>query len=199
MVENHTVNKLDKTMKDYYDQMYALFPDVPKEDVRRICNYGWKALYLHNSYGGDTIITDSKFWSYIGFLKKDSLKWFFYYIKKLTIKLRVLYKRKRIKWDGYYYFALTDNQYENYLSQKNKRGRPRKYYSFGNHFLYKILDECKIREFNRKYIFRIPYITDLGIKLYKKDLVSDKAELIITRDTQKFKDILINNNNYEFI
>ena len=199
MQESHIVNKIDRTMKDYYEDMYQLFPDVPKEDIKRICNYGWKSLYLHNSYGGDTIITDKEFWSYIGFLKKDSIKWFLYYIKKLTIKLRVLYKRKHIPWDGYYYFALSETQYQKYLSQKKKRGCARKYFSFGNQFLYKILDECKIREYNRKYIFRIPYITDLGIRLYKRDLVSDKAELIIVRDTQKFKDILINNNDYEFI
>lgn len=188
-----------KYIKDYYEPLYEMFPDVPKKDVQRILNYGWKALYLHNSYGGDTIITDKDFWSYIGTLRKDSLKHFMYYIKKLTIKLRVLYKRNKIPWDGYYYFALTDKQYEDYLKQKNKKGRPKKIFKYGNQVLYKILDECKIQEYNRKYIFRIPYISDLGLSFYKQDLTSDKAELIITRDTQKFKDILISNNNYEFL
>lgn len=188
-----------KTVKDYYEQMYEMFPEVPKKDIQRILKYGWKSLYLHNSYGGDTIITDSSFWSYIGTLRKNSLKHYMYYIKKLTIKLRVLYKRNKIPWDGYYYFALTDNQYEEYLKQKNKKGRPKKHFKYGNQVLYKILDECKIQEYNRKYIFRIPYISDLGLSFYKKDLTSDKAELIITRDVQKFKDILVSNNNYEFL
>lgn len=188
-----------KTISDYYDAMYDLFPDVPKSDIQRILNFGWKSLYLHNSYGGDVIITDNNFWSYIGTLRKDSLKHYHYYIKKLSIKLRVLYKRKRIQWDGYYYFALTDNQYTDYLSQKNRRGRPRKNFKFGNQVLYKILDECKIKEYNRKYIFRVPYISDLGFTFYKKDYESDKAELIITRDTQKFEDILVSNNTYEYL
>lgn len=188
-----------KTIKDYYEQIYEMFPDVPKKDIKRILNYGWKSLYLHNSYGGDTIITDNNFWSYIGTLRKNSLRHYMYYIKKLTIKLRVLYKRNKIPWDGYYYFALTDNQYEHYLSQKNKRGRPKKIFEYGNQVLYKILDECKIQEYNRKYIFRIPYISDLGLSFYKTNLTSDKAELIIIRDTQKFKDILVSNNNYEFL
>lgn len=188
-----------KTISDYYDTMYDLFPDVPKSDIQRILNFGWKSLYLHNSYGGDVIITDNNFWSYIGTLRKDSLKHYHYYIKKLSIKLRVLYKRKRIQWDGYYYFALTDNQYTDYLSQKNRRGRPRKNFKFGNQVLYKILDECKIKEYNRKYIFRVPYISDLGFTFYKKDYESDKAELIITRDTQKFEDILVSNNTYEYL
>lgn len=188
-----------KTVKDYYDIMYQRFPTVPKKDIQRILNYGWKSLYLHNSYGGDTLITDNNFWSYIGTLRKDPIKHYHYYIKKLIIKLRVLYRRKKIPWDGYYYFALTDNQYNDYLSQKNRRGRPRKNFNYGNQVLYKIYDECKIKEYNRKYIFRIPYISDLGFTFYKENLESDKAELILTRDTLKFKDILVNNNNYEFI
>ena len=188
-----------KNVKDYYDIMYQRFPTVPKKDIQRILNYGWKSLYLHNSYGGDTLITDNNFWSYIGTLRKDPIKHYHYYIKKLIIKLRVLYRRKKIPWDGYYYFALTDNQYNDYLSQKNRRGRPRKNFNYGNQVLYKIYDECRIKEYNRKYIFRIPYISDLGFTFYKQNLESDKAELILTRDTLKFKDILVNNNNYEFI
>lgn len=188
-----------KTIRDYYSLLYQKYPLVPKKDIQRILNYGWKSLYLHNSYGGDVIITDNNFWSYIGTLHKDSIKHFHYYIKKLIVKIRVLYKRKKITWDGYYYFALTDNQYKEYLSQKNKRGRPRKMYKYGNQVLYKILDECKLKEYNRKYIFRIPYISDLGITFYKQNLESDKAELIITRDILKFKDILTSKNNYEFL
>jgi hypothetical protein len=106
-----------KQVKDYYEPMYEKYPDVPKEDIRRILNYGWKSLYLHNTYGGDTIIKDSNFWFYIGNLKKSSLKYFNYYIKKLIIKIKVLYKRLKIEWDGYYYFALNDKQYEDYCSQ----------------------------------------------------------------------------------
>ena len=188
-----------KHVNDYYDKIHEIFPQVSLQDIKRILNYGWKSLYLHNSYGGDVLIQDKSFWSYIGTLRKDSVKHFNYYIRKLVVKLRVFYRRKHIQWDGYYYFALTDNQYENYLSQKNKRGRPRKIFSYGNVFLYKILDECKIREYNKKYIFKVPIIVDLGYRRYYQNFISDKAELTITRDTQKFKDILVNNNTYEFI
>lgn len=188
-----------KHVKDYYDYIYKQFPDVSKKDIKRILNFGWKSLYLHNSYGGDTLITDNDFWCYIGTLRNNSLKHFMYYINKLTVKLRVLYKRKHIQWNGYYYFALTDKQYNYYLQQHNKRGRKRKKFIYGNQVLYKILDECKIREYNKKYIFRIPIITDLGFSFYKENLTTDKAELIITRDIQKFKDILVTNNKYEFI
>ena len=121
-----------KKISDYYKALYELYPEVPKKDIERIMTYGWKLLYLHNIYGGDTLIQDRGIWCYIGRLTKDSVKHFHYYIKKLTIKFRVLYKKKKIPYNGYYYFALSDSQYENFLSQHNKRGRKRKTFQYGN-------------------------------------------------------------------
>lgn len=191
--------KYDKTINDYYQQIQDKFPSILKEDIITILKFSWKSLYLHNSYGGDTLISDSSFWCYIGNLKKDPLQHFYYYIKKLTIKLRVLYKRKKVEWDGYYYFALSDYQYEQYLKQKNKRGRPRKNFEFGTVYLYQILDECKINEHSKKYIFRISYIDSIKIKQFINQLNTDKAELIIEREPLKFKDILVNDNEYEIL
>ena len=188
-----------KTLKDYYKQLYEMFPDVPKKDIKKACLYGWRCLYMANTQGADTIIKDNSFWSYIGYLKKDSLEYFKYYIRKLSIKFRILYKRKNIKWNGKYYFALTDKQYEDYLSQQNKKGRKKKYFTFDKVLLYQILDECKIREHGKKYIFEIPYITNLGFRIYNPSLRTDKAKLIITRNPLKFEDILINYNEYELI
>lgn len=199
MRERPIVNKYDRTIEDYYEQLYELFPDVPKHDIKYACRYGWNMLCKCHRNGADTLVMDQHFWSYIGFLQKDSIKWFLYYIKKLAIRLRYLYKKKKIEWDGYYYFGRNQKQYEEYLAQKKKRGRPKKYFTFSNVFLFKILDECKIKEYNCQYIFRIPVPIDFGFRYYKKELVTDSAELIITRDTQKFKDILVNNNNYEFL
>lgn len=205
-ISKHTNNgkqygdgKHDKTIKDYYEQLYNMFPSVSKTDINCILNFSWKSIYLHNSYGGDTLVTDKNLWCYIGNLRKDSLQHFYYYIRKLTVKLRVLYKRKKVEWDGYYYFALSDSQYEQYYQQKNKKGRPRKHFNFGTVYLYQILDECKINEHYKRYIFRIPYTTQVKTKQYIQELITDKAELIITRDPMKFKDILVNENKYEFL
>ena len=188
-----------KTIKDYYKQLKEQFPDVSENDIKKICSFGWKSLYLHNSYGGDVCINDSNFWCYIGHLKKNSLDYYNYYRKKLALKIRVLYKRKKIQWDGYYYFALTDNQYQEYLNSKNKRGRPKKNFTFSKIFMYQILDECKISESDKKYIFRIPYISKIKMKFFVWEITTAKAELIIERNPLKFEDILTYYNEYEFI
>ena len=176
-----------------------MYPTIAQSDIKRILQYGWKAFYLHNSYGGDVLVNQGKLWFYSGYLMKDSLRWFEYYQHKMRTKLRVMYKRKKIKWDGYYYFALSDSQYKAYQEQQNKRGRPRKYFNFGTVFLYQILDECKINEHYKRYIFKIPIITLLKQKQFVKQLISDSAQLILTREPLKFKDILIYDNEYEFL
>lgn len=189
---------IDTKISDYYQQIFELFPTVPQQDIKRILAFSWKSLYLHNSYGGDVLIRDKSLWCYIGQLKKSPIQHFHYYIMKLTKKLRVLYKRKNIPWDGYYYFALSDEQYQQYLQQKNSKGRPRKHFNFGSVFMYQILDECKISQYSYKYIFRIPMISTIKLKYYVQNLKTN-AELIEIRSPLKFKDILVNDNEYEFL
>ena len=190
---------VQKTIQDYYEQVYKEYPNIPKSDIKRILQYGWKSLYLHNSYGGDVLLSRLGFWFYCGQLMCDSIKWFNYYKKKMIVKLRILYKRKQIEWDGYYYFALSKNQYENYLSQKNKKGRPKKIFTFNKVFLYKIYDECNISENNKIAIFKIPMLLDMGFTNYKEQLITDKAELCLVRQPLKLNDILLSNYDYEFI
>lgn len=194
---NYGDSMYDKKTSDYYDVVHSLFPDISITDIKRIINFGWRSYYLHNSYGGDVFIQDKDIWCYTGFLKKDGLRHFYYYIKKTCVKLRVLYKRYKIKWDGYYYFALNNKAYDEYLNQRNKRGRPKKNFKFKNVFLYQILDECKLVESEKKYIFRIPYLATVNFRHYLPELITDKAELIIERNPINFQDIL--NNEYEFI
>lgn len=186
-----------KTIKDYYDIIQNKFPQIPKQDIIRMLNFGWKSFYLHNSYGGDVVIQDYNFWSYTGFLRKNSIYHFKYYIQKLKVKIRVKSLRNKTQYNGYYYFALTDRQYNEYTNQKNSRGRKRKKFYYGNQILYRLLEECKLINYNRKYIFKVPIICDVGITIYKKDFITDNAELIEIREAQKFKDILVSNYNYK--
>ncbi len=190
--------KIDTKIKDYYTQIYAQFPKVSQKDIKTILSYCWKSLYLHNSYGGDVAINDNDLWCYIGKLKGNALKHYFYYKCKLAIKLRILYKRKKIPWDGYYYFALTERQYQQYLSQKNVKGRPKKYFDLDKVFMYQILDECRITESSKKYIFRTAPLIPIKLRYYVQHLHAE-IELVQIRKPLKFKDIVVYGNKYEFI
>lgn len=188
-----------KKVQDYYEELFKLYPDIPKRDIKRIMQFGLKSFLMHNNYGGDVLLNSPSMWLYCGKLMKDSVRYFEYYRRKMIIKLRILHKRLEIPWDGYYYFSLTAKQYENYLSQKNRTGRPKKHFKFGNVILYKYFDECNLRNSGAVAIFKITFNSDLGLSIYKPNFESDKAELILEREPLTFKDILASNYKYQFV
>ena len=187
-----------KKLEDYYENVYKQFPDVNKKDIETILKFGWRALPFHIDSGADIIIRDNEFLCYLGKLWIDSLTHFKYYIKKQIIKIRLLNKKLKILWEGYYYFALTDKEYQNLQEQNKSKGRPRKKFYYGNQMLYRLLDECRVAKFNRKYIFRVPVPINLGIKFYKPNFESKEAELIEVRKDLKFKNLLNTNFNYTY-
>ena len=188
-----------KKVQDYYEELFKLYPDVPKKDIKRIMQFGLKSFLLHNNYGGDVLLNSPTMWLYCGKLMKDSIKYFEYYKRKMIIKLRINHKRLEIPWDGYYYFALYQTQYEKYLQQKNKRGRPKKHFNFGNIVLYKYFDECNLRNSCAVVIFKVTFNLDLGTSIYKANFKTDKAELVMERNPLTFKDILASNYKYQYV
>ena len=188
-----------KKVQDYYEKLFELYPDVPKRDIQRIMQFGLKAFLMHNNYGGDILLHSPSMWLYCGKLMKDSVKYFEYYKRKMIIKLRINHKRLEIPWDGFYYFGLNRAQYEEYLNQKNRRGRPKKHFKYGNVVLYKYFDECNLRNSGSVALFKIPLHLDFGLSLYKPNFESDEAELVLERDPLTFKDILASNYKYQFV
>lgn len=189
---------LIKTIRDYEDELCKKFPQVCKTDIQKILKFGWKQLYLCNSYGGDVIMSNGKdFYFYTGIGLNDPCKHFFYYLKKTAIKAMVMYKRKKIKWDGYYYFACTNPQQEQIEKQKL---RDCKNINYGNHIFYKNYDECRIKEWNRRYIYRINWGIDFGRILYRPEFCSQDVEFYEYRPSIKFDSIFTSNKgNYKYI
>ena len=131
----------------------------------------------------------NKYLFYIGHLTYDSLKHFHYYIKKMRVKIRVLYNRAKADWDGYYYFGLTERQHQKVLEQQNKRGRKRKTFKYGTIKLYKVLEECKLVEYQKEYFYRIPSLIDFGFTRLKKDFETDGAEFLLYRKCEGFSSL----------
>ena len=189
-----------KTIKDYYDQMYELYPNVKKSDIKKILNFGWKSLFQHNNYGGDVLIRDNDSFIYFGRLMKDSGHWFNYYKKKLSIKIKILFKRRTrgIPWDGYYYFALDKQREKEFWAQKNTKGRPRTTFTFGPIILFKIKEECIAREAEKCIILRVPMNMDLGWHVFKRQSTLKNVEVVLQRNN-KLADILVTNNNFRYV
>lgn len=185
--------KLTK-IDDYVDAVWEQHPDLTREEVKRILVYGWKMILQYVSFGNDIHILTPKFFFFIGRIPVSALSVFKTYCYKLSRRILYMFKRTKAKWDGYYYFSRTDNQYEDYLRQSRK-----KYKVFQNVHLYKLLEECKIKEHDRPYIFRLSEDRTAWTSKFYKEIKTDKAELIIQRDPLKMKDILTSENKFKYI
>lgn len=183
-----------KTLKDYYEHVHEKFPEVELSDIKKILTSGWRLFYQYNTYGCDVLVQDSEVWLYSGKQYKNSLLWFDYYKKKLAKKIRILYKKRKTQWDGYYYFALSDKQYEEYLSQIKPKGRKKKYFIFNNIRIFKIKEECEIVCSWSKHIFRVPKQIDYCYSKYCDHIKLANVEQIIEREPLTLKEIL--NKNY---
>lgn len=185
-----TIKKTD----DYVERMHKKFPEVSQRDLKKILNYCWKMIYLYNTRGLDTLVKYPDLIFYIGKLRNSSLDHFKYYIHKLKKRIRYMFQRTKSEWDGYYYFTLTENQYLNYLKQGN-----RKIKTFKNVVAFKLLEECKVSEWRKKYIFRYKDTITSKYTKYYPELKLKDAELIIQRDPLNMQDLMVSMNKYKYI
>ena len=188
-----------KTLDDYYEQVYAKFPFIPHSDIQRILKYGWRYIYIINSRGGDILINRHDFWFYMGKICTNPLQHFYKYYKKLAFKIRMLSIWNKKKYDGYYYFGITKQQYEKIKQSKNSRGRPKTKFNYGNVILYKYFEECKVAQPSKSYFYKIPYPLDVGSTRYRANFISKDAILIYQRKPLKFDDLSVTNTKYEFV
>lgn len=190
-------------VNDYIPRLKEMFPDLCESDIKRMVEYGWRMFYLYNLKGCDTLIESSKYkyWMYCGEMTKDSVKYFNYYRKKLLKKLRVLFIKKKIKWDGYYYTGVTEEELNELKKSFKGPGRKKKHFNFNNKICFKIADEAKLYHgTNSKGVIKFKYVTDMGYVFKVEKLNCTDVEIVLEKNhPDKFVDILINNNKYELL
>ena len=168
------------TCDKYYDKIKERWPELTNKQIEKIVKRGLFSLYMYNLYGGDVLLKNPKYTMYFGKLFKSDLIFYKYWQIKWKIKLRIKYKKARTKYDGYYYFGLTDELFKEYKSKIKSTGRRREKFHFDFLKLYKILDECLLHR-ELKHIFRIKYPEDCGFTMYKRDYEARNFDYIYKR------------------
>ncbi len=191
--------KVDTRLVDYLPQLEKEFPDILPKDIKTIVQHGWKRLYVINAIGGDTKVGNStRFYCQIGEIR-TGLRFYYYYIWKLKIKVRTLFYWKKVQWDGYYYFALTETQYSKMQQSIKTRGRPRVNFQFEKILLYKIYDECRLAEHLKHYIFRVKLPFSYKSVFYFPKVKLSNIEFVEHRKTLNFYDVSPTYHKYDFI
>ena len=181
-------------VNDYVDIVHEQFPELTREEVKRILVYGWKMILQYKSFGNDIQVLSPNFFFFIGKIPVNALSLFKTYCYKLAKRVQYMFKRTQSTWNGYYYFARTENQYKEYLKQ-NKR----KIKVFENVMLYKLLDQCKIEQYGKPYIFRLKEDKTQWMRKFYKEIKTKNAELVIVRDPLNMQNLMTSANNYKYI
>jgi len=157
---------------DYYGKVKERFPDLSSTEIKKIVDFGLKSFYRHNLIGGDVLLKSRDIIVYSGKVFASNLVFYHYWRIKHKIKLRFKHRSEKPKFNGEYYFGLTQREFEEYCGNfKNKKTNPK--LSFKNVYLYKILDECFLDRAKRHFF--VYYITqDLGYSHFIKELETKK-------------------------
>lgn len=190
------MGKRIKYSNDYLPILQEKFPEFSIEDLKLIIEHGNRMLRNVVAYKGDVLLSskiDNKIFKLlIGRVNFQSIAHKIRYaIRKMIRKIRFIYNINNIKWDGYYYFGISDEKFNEIWAKKrcNKIN-----INFGSIALYRILDECLLN-ISYKHFFRVKFISELHTaKEFVKDFTTSKAEYILKRSFDGYK-LMINDVN----
>ena len=181
-------------VNDYVDSVHEKFPELSRDEVKKILVYGWKMILQYVRAGNDVSMITNKEFMFIGKIPTNGLSTFKTYCYKLSKRIAYMFKRTNSKWDGYYYFARTENQYQEYLKQSKKQ-----YKVFKDVFLFKLLEQVKLKSPLAPYIFRLDEEKTKWMNKYYKEIKTKNAELIVVRDPLNIHEVMTSENKYKYI
>ena len=174
-----------RRVEDYIDKVAEKYDKIPKDVLKKVIDFGLKAYFRVNSMGGDVLLKSPYFTAYTGkFFHPDRAYDFGKYRKtKMMIKNRIQYVRKK-KYDGYYYFGMTEKMYEKYKDYF-KTGRRHEKVRFEKLYLYKLFSELFDNTAFTRF-FRIEIPEEKRFREYVENLETSKFDYIGKRVDKKF-------------
>lgn len=180
----------DTTVDDYLDRLHERYPLIIMKELKMILVYGWRQVYNLVHYGCDVCSRSGESSMYIGHLRGDNdhIRYQKYFRNKLKRKMRVKYRRSKLDFGNYYYFHITDEEYQKIKDQKGP-------IDFGYVTIYKLKDEAKLRMEVGDHLYQIPFIGGFFALLNVRVYTDDAVEILQgTEDNLK-----ILKKNYELI
>lgn len=169
-----------KEVADYVDKVQERFPFLTKSEINKILTFGLKRYAWANKMHADVLITKRNneiFTAHCGPLGVDALKHFYRFLTKNRMRERVLFKMRKLEWDGYYYIGLSDEDHAKVA--KNSR-----YKTFTNIYMTKLKKELyHIPQV--KHIWKVPWF-DCGWRFFLETLKTQHAEYIGENEYEKY-------------
>lgn len=167
-----------KSINEYIEQFQYLYPNISYKLLDSIIKFGCRQVTLNNKGRKDILLKNPTHFMYIGNIEAFcGTKPQVYYTRQMRKKLERLFTTKHIKWDGYYYFCLSRDEYNYYfrptMGHKRKmlmnhcRANGTKYFFFKyDKLLFKHPEIALCYYINSKYLVRAKASQDWGLHRY---------------------------------
>lgn len=152
-------DSIPKKFDDYISEFWYLYPKASLKFLKSFIRFGWVQIFHHAKRFRDVFIQTKNHYIYIGNIETLSgFKPETYYRRLMRKKLEKLFITKNIKWDGYYYFCISQQEYKYYFKPTENMKKLRRYNSCrANTTKYFFFD-------NPKVLFKHP---DMAYAFYK--------------------------------
>lgn len=107
------------TYQDHLTQLYEEFPDIDKRSIRSVVAHGLSMMSFFQLRGHDIYLNNNreKLYYYFGEVTNNEEKRKKISAKKHRYKIRLMAAITRKTYDGYFYFSLTEPQYQQHLAE----------------------------------------------------------------------------------
>lgn len=166
-------------VEDYIPLIKRTFPRIPENVILQVVNYGLRKFHTINGIGADVRLMWDTFSILCGYRFNRLHRQCVYNVRKTKMKLRSTYTHSLEKFNGLYYFGLSDEEWEKCKNTKTSHG-----YHFYNIKCYKIEDEVWIDK-TKNHFFSIPWPVDVGWEFTKDSLLTKKFKYIAKRKNNK--------------
>jgi len=106
--------------KYYLDDLSKEFPDVDKKALRDLVRHGLTKLSAFKRYDHDIFLNNpnGSRYIYMGMITNDLEKRKLREFYRVRHKYRALYRIAKTQYDGYYYFGLSEEDYQKHLKKE---------------------------------------------------------------------------------
>lgn len=170
-----------KCLDDYLDNMQKLYPLYTREQLSKILKCGFSQLYYLTSHGLDVVIQDGRYRAALQRRYGDIEKIAAHVWDNRRKRIRLMLRKKTDIYDGYYYFSLTDEEWEKYKKTLTVPGKVTK---FSKIVFWRLKEDAFIGKSKTRY-FKAPFPCDLGACLPIEHYEVTDAEMIAYKDKDK--------------
>ncbi len=131
------------TYEKHLSQLYEEFPDIKEKSIKDVVRHGLALMGFFQTKGHDIYLNNNveKTYFYSGQVTNVPEKRYEISHRKYRRKLRLMHSLNKIPYEGYMYFALSNDQYTDHL-----QGNPITIH------LYKVREELKFFKIGRHHL-----------------------------------------------